>query len=128
MSVPEGVSVFGTISSSHQGASISGAMVSAEVQGVAKSVTTDAQGQYRLEALPAGNLTLGVSAAGFESVSAEAEVSDGASVEFSPLLAPTGDAPQQQPGGFQGVVIDAITGRGLWRRKSLSITWMVLHR
>jgi len=113
VSVPEGVSVFGTISSSHQGASISGAMVSAEVQGVAKSVTTDAQGQYRLEDLPAGNLTLGVSAAGFESVSAEAEVSDGASVEFSPLLAPTGDAPQQQPGGFQGVVIDAITGRGV---------------
>lgn len=111
--VPEGVSVFGTISISQQATPISGAMVSADVQGVAKSVTTDAQGQYRIEDLPAGNVALEVLAAGFESVSAEAEVVDGARVEFSPQLVPTGDAPQQQPGGFQGVVIDAITGRGI---------------
>jgi hypothetical protein len=78
-----------------------------------KSATTDADGFYRLDELNDGELTVTVSAGGFEPASGVAQAAPGADITFSPRLVEEGSPGGEQPGGFTGTVVDAITGRGI---------------
>lgn len=111
---PDGdVTVSGIVTAVNEGTPISGAMVTARVGNESKSGTTGADGAYRLDALNDGELTVTVSAEGFESASGVAQAVPGADITFSPRLAEEGSPAGEQLGGFTGTVVDAITGRGI---------------
>jgi hypothetical protein len=111
---PDGdVTVTGTVTAQESGEPIPGAMVTARVGDESKSATTDAEGAYRLDELNDGELTVTVSAGGFQSASGVAQAGAGADITFSPRLAEVGSPGDPQPGGFTGTVVDAVTGRGI---------------
>ncbi|MCU5785831.1 von Willebrand factor type A domain-containing protein [Alcanivorax marinus] len=113
VAVTQGVNVEGRVTEQASGDAVAGALVSARVGDTTKSVSTDAQGDYRLTRLPAGEVALTVSADGYASVSGQAQADDGDTLSFSPRLVPAGEPPVSLPGGFRGVVVDGITGRGI---------------
>ncbi len=111
---PDGdVTLSGTVTAQEGGEPIAGAMVTAQVGNESKSATTGADGFYQLDELNDGELTVTVSASGFEPASGVAQASPGADITFSPSLAEEGSSGGEQPGGFTGTVVDAITGRGI---------------
>ncbi|UWN51387.1 hypothetical protein ASALC70_03614 [Alcanivorax sp. ALC70] len=113
VAVTQGVNVEGRVTAQASGNAVAGALVSARVGDTTKSVSTDAQGYYRLTRLPAGEVALTVNADGYASVSGQAQADDGDTLSFSPRLVPVGEPPVSLPGGFRGVVVDGITGRGI---------------
>ena len=111
---PDGdVTLSGTVTAQEGGEPVAGAMVTAQVGNDSKSGTTDADGFYQLDELNDGELTVTVSAGGFEPASGVAQASPGADITFSPRLVEEGAPGGEQPGGFTGTVVDAITGRGI---------------
>ena len=112
-SVQQGVNVEGRVTERATGEVVADAMVSASVASTTKSVSTDSQGRYRLEKLPAGELSLTVIADGYAPVSGQAQADDGDTLSFSPQLVAVGEPPVSLPGGFRGLVVDGITGRGI---------------
>ncbi len=111
---PDGdVTLSGTVTTRDGNEPIAGAMVTAQVGSESKSVTTGADGFYQLDELNDGELTVTVIAGGFEPASGVAQASPGADITFSPHLVEEGASGGEQPGGFTGTVVDAITGRGI---------------
>ncbi|ASK33342.1 hypothetical protein CEK62_02560 [Alcanivorax sp. N3-2A] len=111
--VEQGVRVTGRVAERGTGDAVIGALVSARVANTTKSVSTDTQGRYRLETLPAGEVALTVSADGYASVSGQVQANDGDALTFSPQLVAVGEPSASLPGGFRGTVVDGITGRGI---------------
>lgn len=91
----------GTVTAQEGGEPIVGAMVTAQVGNDSKSGTTDADGFYQLDELNDGELTVTVSAGGFEPASGVAQASPGADITFlrasSRKAPPAANSPAASP-------------------------------
>lgn len=99
----------GKVTDVANGQALSGATVSAN--GVI-SATTDAAGQYQISNIPAGDVTLEITAAGYAPATATGQLSAGGLMVFSPALTATGGAPDVTA-SLQGIVTSAASGQPL---------------
>lgn len=103
----------GTVTDAQSGHPVSGVTISLSGTTTANAVT-DAQGSYGISDLTAGDITVNVTAVGYNSVSVPVTVVDGSVLIFSPKLYPPGANPSGANGaGVNGVVVDAATGKPL---------------
>jgi len=99
----------GTVTDGQTALPLAGAVVS--VTGATNAtVTTDAQGNYRIEPLTAGGITISVSATGYDSATATANVVENNILVFSPTLYAQGTTPvNANTSSIKGVTVSAST-------------------
>ncbi|MDO5625942.1 MAG: carboxypeptidase regulatory-like domain-containing protein [Pseudomonadota bacterium] len=113
--VPAGGVVSGAVSgvvlNALNGQPIAGATITVSGAFIA-TTQTEADGKYTIAPLPsAGQITLAITAAGYQSVTASAVVQTDSLIDFSPQLVPQGGT--AGTGKIHGVVLDAGTGTPL---------------
>ncbi|QSX78297.1 carboxypeptidase regulatory-like domain-containing protein [Agrilutibacter solisilvae] len=98
----------GRITNATNGQALAG--VAVQVAGTLNAQTqTNADGDYELLGLPAGNYSIQVSLAGFQPLTAVADLPPRSVVKFSPSLTPEGQTPPTDATAH-GVVVDAADG------------------
>lgn len=97
--------LLGTVTDSNTGLPLENAQVS--LIGTAFTATTNVQGQYQINNVTPGALTIQVSLSDFATVSGSGSISAGQTLAFSPTLQPLGDVVAM----IQGTVIDQDTGQ-----------------
>ncbi|WP_460764631.1 carboxypeptidase regulatory-like domain-containing protein [Lysobacter fragariae] len=98
----------GHVTRSNNGNPLAG--VAVQVSGPLNTQTqTDAQGDYELMGLPAGNYSIQVSLAGYQTLTQVAELPSRTVVKFSPALTPDGQTPPSDASAT-GVVVKAADG------------------
>jgi hypothetical protein len=110
---PTTLAIQGTVTHGVSGAALAGVAIT--VGGAANaSASTDAQGNYRIEGLVPGAVTVTAALAGFDTVIGSATLTPATTVLFSPRLYPSGTAPPDaNTTGIIGVVRDANTNAPL---------------
>lgn len=112
--IEEKVTLSGTVSVQATGAAVANATVTVTQGAHQWSTQTDAAGHYALTDLSPGELSIVVTADGFQSATATANAPAGVRIAFSPGLLGLDEEPGAPGlGGLRGVVVDAISGRGL---------------
>jgi Carboxypeptidase regulatory-like domain/F5/8 type C domain/CARDB len=114
---PTAATLRGQVTASASGVGIANASVSLSGAAVI-GVITDAFGRYEIQYLPAGSVTIAVSAPGYKTITASGSLSGGQTLDFSPALSVSIDDPNNPPqppttGRIVGQVIAQGTGAAL---------------
>ncbi|MBI3729842.1 MAG: carboxypeptidase regulatory-like domain-containing protein [Burkholderiales bacterium] len=101
--------IAGVVTNAANGQPIAGATVSGGTFGT----QSDAQGNYQVSNVVAGDVTLTVNKTGFKSLSTPVHVVAGSTLTYSPGLSPVSDVPEVKSSTVLGVVMDAGTNQPL---------------
>lgn len=105
--------VQGKVTDGNSGAPLTGVQINVTGAATASGLT-DGQGNYRIEGLTSGVITLTVSLAGYDPVSTSGNLFEGNTVTFSPKLFPQNTTPpNENTAGITGLVLDAGTNQPL---------------
>lgn len=111
---PVGVSLQGSITDRLSGSPLAGVQIQVtDGDSQSQTATTDANGAYSIEGIVAGEISIQATLIDYHPVSVTTTVEDGARLVFSPQMDLLSQDPAATASGLTGVVIDAVTGRGL---------------
>ena len=111
--VPIAAALRGQVTDAVSGQPLAGVTIAVTGATTATAIT-DAQGEYRLEPLAVGPLTVDVNHAGYDPVQARTNVADQDQITFSPTLYPTATSPPAaNTSDLSGIVMDASDNRPL---------------